>query len=165
MTGTLLRPAFFQRLSQEIERNHKEELLLLVAVINIQDIKNISVNYGREIGNNLLNSVAIKITQHLNPFDLVCYFDDGEFCISTNVESYQDAENELKALHRILVETQFVVNEDTKFYLVAQIGGVIYNQDQHLSISQLLQDANYGLEKIKSKKQGDFLLLNYPATA
>ena len=163
LTGTLLRPAFFQRLSQEIERSRKEESLLLVAIINIQNVKDIRINYGQRIGNKLLSSVASKITQHLNPFDLVCYFDDGEFCISTNIESYKDAENKLKELHEILVKTQLVVNEDTKFYLAAKIGGVIYDQDQHLSVSHLLQDANYGLEKIKVQKQGDFLLSNNPS--
>ena len=165
LTGTLLRPAFFQRLSQEIVRSEKEKSQLLVAVIQIQDMKNISVNYGKEIGNKLLSSLSNKITDYLDPFDLVCYFDDGEFCISTSIKSFQDAENKLKDLHGLLVETQQILNEDAKFYLGAKIGGVIYNQDHHLSVSQLLQDANYGLEKAKIQKHGDFLLLDYPPAA
>ena len=164
LTGTLLRPAFFQRLSQEIVRSEKEKYQLLVAVIYIQDMKNISINYGKELGNKLLSSVSNKISDYLDPFDLVCYFGNGEFCISTSIRSYQDAENKLKELHGLLVETQQVVNKDIRFYLGAKIGGVIYNQEQHLSVSQLLQDANYGLEKVKTQKQGDFLLLNYPSS-
>ncbi|MCF6194144.1 MAG: diguanylate cyclase, partial [Kangiellaceae bacterium] len=165
LTGTLLRPAFFQRLSQEIERSHKEQSQLLIAIIHIQDLKNISVNYGKEISNKLLNAVSRKITLYLDPFDLICYFENGEFCISTSIESSQDAENKLKELCDLLVETQQILNEDTKFYLGVKLGGVIYSQEQHLSVSQLLQDANYGLEKAKIQKQDDFLLLHYPSTA
>jgi len=55
-----------------------------------------------------------------------------------------------------------MVGTETELFIGAKLGGVIYNPDQHLSVSQLLQDANYGLAKAKSQKGKDYLLLNNP---
>ena len=162
LTGSLLRPAFFQRLSEEIQRSQKERSLLLVGVISIQEIKNISASYGQGVGDNMSLKVSEIITKLLKPFDLVCHFSDDEFCIAATVESRAEAENYLRIMHRELVNTQQLVGDETKLFISTKIGGVIYNPDQHLSVSQLLQDANYGLAKATSQNAKDYWLLHNP---
>jgi len=162
LTGTLLRPAFFQRLSEEIQNSQKNETLLFVAVINIQEIKSISASYGHEVGNKMLLTVSGILTKHLKPFDLICHFSDDEFCIVTRVNSKHDAEHYLHKVHDDLSNTQQVVGSETELFIDAKLGGVIYNPDHHLSVSQLLQDANYGLAKAKSHNMKDYILLNSP---
>jgi len=162
LTGALLRPAFFQRLSEEIQRCQKDNSLLLIGVISIQEVKSINASYGHGVGNNLLVRVSEIITNYLKPFDLVCHFSGDEFCIAATVESRREAEKYLRNLHQNLVSTQQMVGTETELFIGAKLGGVIYNPDQHLSVSQLLQDANYGLAKAKSQKGKDYLLLNNP---
>lgn len=162
LTQTLLRPAFFQRLTEEMHRSQIDRSNLLLVVINLQEVKDIESSYGQIARNKMLVSVSQKLVELLDPADLICHFNDDEFCITTHVESEQLAENKLKNIHRELVSNQQIIGKDTEFYVSAKIAGIIYNPDRHLSISQLLQDVNYGLAKVKTKNNSDFLLLNHP---
>lgn len=162
LTGTLLRPAFFQRLSEEMNRSQQEGSLLFVAVINIPEIKNISANYGHDISNNILLVVSNILTRRLHSFDLVCHFGEDEFCIAARVKSRIEAKDYLRKIHNDLSSTQQVVGAETELFIDAKLGGVIYNPDQHLSVSQLLQDANYGLAKAQNNNTKDYFLLNNP---
>ncbi len=159
-TGALLRPVFFQRLAQEVERSQKEGTFLLLAVIQIQEIKNIAVNYGKETSDKLLISASNIITNYLNPFDLVCFFDNGEFCIATTVDSKAGAQQHLNRLHHLIIEDLQVGSSDANILAGVKIGGVVYDQEKHLSISQLIQDANYGLEKAKTQNNHGSVILN-----
>lgn len=160
LTQTLLRPAFFQRLTEEMNRSQAYKLNTLFAIINIEEIKNIGVSYGQIASDKMLKTVSNKITDLLEPTDLVCLYNDDEFCITTAVESTKHAEIQLKNIHRELANTQQIINKTTEIYISTKIAGIIYNPDRHLSISQLLQDANYGLAKIKTESDKDYLLLS-----
>jgi len=163
LTQTLLRPAFFQRLTEEMHRCQVDKSNLMLAVINLEEIKNIGLSYGQIAKNKMLISVSEKITKLLAISDLVCHCNDDEFCFTTIVESHKQAENQLRLIHRALVNTQQIIDKDTEIYVNAKMAGVLYNPDRHLSISQLLQDANYGLAKVKSQKNQDFMLLDPPS--
>lgn len=160
LTQTLLRPAFFQRLTEEMNRSQAYKLNTLFAIINLEEVKNIGVSYGQIASDKMLKTVSNKLIELLEPTDLVCLFNDDEFCITTNVESTKHAENQLRNIHRALANTQQVINKHTEIYISTKIAGIIYNPDRHLSISQLLQDANYGLAKIKTENDKDYLLLS-----
>ena len=162
LTGTLLRPAFFQRLSEEMQRSQRGTSMLLVAVVDIKQVKKISQNYGYSIGNHLLSVVSNSLTKVLRPFDLICRFSDEEFCIAAAITNRQDAESCIQRIYQELVNIQQPINEDIEILVDAKIGGVIYNPDQHLSVSQLLQDANYGLAKAKGDNKTNYLLIQNP---
>jgi diguanylate cyclase (GGDEF)-like protein len=160
LTQTLLRPAFFQRLTDEMNRSQAYKLDLLFAIINIEELKNIGASYGQLTSDKMLKAVSKNITQLLDSADLICLFNEDEFCIAAQVESAKHAENHLRNIHRVLANTQLVVNEDTEIYISSKIAGILYNPDQHLSISQLLQDANYGLAKLQSESNKNYVLLD-----
>ncbi len=162
LTQTLLRPAFFQRLTEEMNRSQVYKQDMLFAIINIEELKNIGASYGQIATDKMLKTVSEQIISLLEPTDLVCFYNEDEFCISTNVGSAKHAENQLRNIHRALANTQQVINKQTEIYISSKIAGVLYNPDRHLSISQLLQDANYGLAKIKNDNDKDFMLINQP---
>ena len=61
-----------------------------------------------------------------------------------------------------LIEIQQPLENDVQLFIDTKVGGVIYNQEQHLSVSQLLQDANYALAKAKSQAAHNYLLIQNP---
>lgn|GEM_PF-2215992 len=158
LTGTLLRPAFFQRLSEEMQRCNRGDGLLLVAVIDIQQAKKISINYGYSIGNHLLTTVSNSLTKVLRPYDLICRFSDEQFCIASSITDRQFAESSLQRIYEELINIQQPINKDIELYVDARIGGVIYNKELHLSVSHIVQDANYALSKAKSQSKQSYLL-------
>jgi diguanylate cyclase (GGDEF)-like protein len=162
LTGTLLRPAFFQRLSAELQRSQIDQSLLLVAVINIKGIRNITANYGHQARDRTLKVISNILTNQLKPFDLVCHFNDNEFCIAATIDSRSHAMEYIEDIHQRLISCQFIIDKETELFIGVKIGGVIYNPDQHLSISQILLDANYGLAKANDKNSKDYWLQNNP---
>ncbi|MET1257289.1 GGDEF domain-containing protein [Aliikangiella maris] len=163
LTHTLLRPAFFQRLSEEMNRCRRIEDLLLVAVIEIQQAKKISINYGYSIGNHLLTSVSQSLTKVLRPYDLICRFNDEQFCIAASISVKEDAEQCIQRIYDELINIEQPINNQIELYIDARIGGVLYNQEQHLSVSHIVQDANYALSKAKSEAKQSFLLIQNAA--
>lgn len=162
LTGSLLRPAFTQRVNEEMQRCKRENSNLLVAVIDIQHTKNISINYGYNVGNHLLKSVTNSLTQTLKPYDLICKFSDDEFCVACSIKDKQEATETLDKIYNELINIQQPINENIELYIDAKIGGVIYDQELHLSILQIIQDANYALSKAKSQSKQSYLLEKSP---
>ncbi|WP_196141079.1 diguanylate cyclase [Aliikangiella sp. G2MR2-5] len=162
LTGTLLRPTFFQRLSEEMQRSQRGNNQLLIAVIDIQQARRITTNYGYSIGNHLLVTVSNALTKVLRPFDLICRFSEEQFCIAASIVGRQDAESCLKRVYEELISIQQPIEAGVDLYVDARVGGVIYNPDQHLSVSHLLQDANYALSKAKSRTKHNYLLIKNP---
>ena len=162
LTGTLLRPAFFQRLSEELQRSQRDQSLLLVAVVHISQFKTLSADYGFSVGNNLLLKVSETLTRVLKPFDLICHLSEDEFCIAATSESREIAKQTIEKMHNDIVAIEHQIDKDSKVFVDVKIGGIIYNPDHHLSVSQLLQDANYGLAKVKNQNKSDYILLNNP---
>lgn len=162
LTGTLLRPAFFQRLSEEMQRCNRREAQLLVAVIDIQQAKKISMNYGYSIGNHLLTAVSNSLTKVLRPYDLICRFSDEQFCIAASITDRQSAEICMQRIYEELINIQQPINKEIELYVDARIGGAIYNDELHLSVSHIIQDANYALSKAKSQSKQNYLLEQTP---
>ncbi|TQV75074.1 diguanylate cyclase [Aliikangiella marina] len=158
LTGTLLRPAFFQRLSEEMQRCNRGDGMLLVAVIDIQQAKRISINYGYSIGNHLLSTVSNSLTKVLRPYDLICRFSDEQFCVASSITKEEFAEGNLQRIYDELINIQQPINKDIELYVDARIGGVIYNPELHMSVSHIIQDANYALAKASSSSQQYHLL-------
>lgn len=162
LTNTLLRPAFFQRLSEEFHRSQSNNFLLMVAIIHIQEIKTVNVSYGHNIGNKIIVTISSIISRLIKPYDLNCRFSDNEFCIAIAVKSRAEGVKTLQHLNQQFSIGHSILEDNNELFINTQIGGVIYNSDQHLSVSQLIQDANYGLAKAKSKKNKDYWLMDNP---
>jgi len=159
LTGMLLKPVFFSRLNEKLNQARTNNSILLVAVINISEVSNISSSFGQRIGNNLMQLISLSIYQFIAPMDLVCQFNRHEFCIAVNTKTQQDAEQFIKRFHQAIVSNQQTLSDETELYVGAKIGAVIYSFEQHQSVTQLLQDANYGLERAKNQASEDVVLV------
>ncbi len=159
LTGALLRPAFFQRLSEEMLRCQRDNSHLLLAIIDIQQATKISAQFSHNSTNQLLMFVSNALKKTLRPFDLICRFGDEQFCIVASCQNTTDAEVCLKRLFEEIMKSQQSDNQDIALYLQTKIGGILYDKDLHLAISQLIKDANFALAKTKAKPNQNYLLL------
>jgi len=164
LTGMLLRPSFFKRLNYKLNQaRDNSSTFLLVAVINIKELSHISSSFGLHLNNKLIELISQSIYKSISPMDLVCQFNYQEFCIAVNVKGQQHAEQLIKQLHQNLVSNQQTLSDETEIYIGAKIGADIYNFEQHQSVTQLLQDANYGLERAKNQIREDVILVKNPS--
>jgi len=160
ITGTLTRSAFLQRLNEEMLRAKRDNNCLMIAMIDIEQVRRLSVNYGQSIHTQLLNSVSHTLTKTLRPFDLICRMNDDEFCVAAVLHDEKDASTCLKRLSESLDNLKLEVSDDLELVISAKIGGVIYKSEHHLSVQQLIHDANHALSKAKFELTNGYYLLD-----
>ncbi len=162
ITGAMLRPAFSQRLSEEMQRNSRNNDVLIVAFIDIQQSTKMTASYGYSSSNQIIASISNSLSNILNPYDLICRYNDDQFCIVTSINQDEDPDTSLNNIYKKLINVQQPINKNLEFYLDVRIGGIIYNRDQHLSTSHLIQDASFALSKTKNQSQQVNLLTQSP---
>lgn len=165
LTGTLLKPIFYQRLSEEMHRNKKNDTLLLVAVIDLKNVIKINISDKTKFRDSLLLTVASSLRKSLQPFDLICRVSDEHFFITSSLDNKQEAEECLKRIYDDLIKNKQTIKQSSKIFLDVVIGGIIYDKNQHLTVSHLISDTNYALSKTKTQSRHNYLVITKPTAA
>ncbi|WMS86921.1 GGDEF domain-containing protein [Pleionea litopenaei] len=154
LTGTLLRPSFIRRLSEEMQRCRRSEFCLLVAVIDIDQFKQINQNYGLETGDKALIITSATLTRALRQFDLICRLNDDEFCVAATLPNTENTEIFLQRLHEEINSASLTLENGEKLNLKATTGAVIYDMKRHEAPEMLLLDAEHSVTEAKMKQRG-----------
>ncbi|NVK87327.1 MAG: GGDEF domain-containing protein [Gammaproteobacteria bacterium] len=154
LTGTLLRPSFIRRLSEEMQRCRRSEFCLLVAVIDIDQFKLINQNYGVETGDKALIITSATLTRALRQFDLICRLNDDEFCVAATLPNTENTEIFLQRLHEEINSASLTLENGEKLNLKATTGAVVYNMKRHEAPEMLLLDAEHSVTEAKMKQRG-----------
>ncbi|MFO7603295.1 MAG: GGDEF domain-containing protein [Gammaproteobacteria bacterium] len=87
------RRAFAQRLQDEIVRSEREKSPLTVAMIDLDDFKQINDHYGHTVGDEILRLYATSILSVFRRYDMVARYGGEEFAVilpnSSKVEALQ----------------------------------------------------------------------------
>jgi diguanylate cyclase (GGDEF)-like protein len=154
LTGTLLKPSFLKRLSEEMQRCRRSDYCLLVAVIDIDQFKSINQNYGHDIGDKALILISATLTRVLRQFDLICRLSDDEFCVAATLPSNEDTHVFLQRLHDEINNSSVTLDNHDKLIIKATTGAVIYNMKRHHTPDMLLHDAEHSVTEAKMKQRG-----------
>ncbi|MCO7226793.1 GGDEF domain-containing protein [Pleionea sp. CnH1-48] len=154
LTGTLLKPSFIRRLSEEMQRCQRGDFYLLVAVLDLDQFKMINQNYGHNIGDRSVVVVSAILTRVLRQFDLICRLSDDEFCIAATLPSNQDADNFLKRLHEEINSATLTLDSNHVLGLQTTTGAVMFDAERHKNPDILIYDAEHAVTEAKMKKRG-----------
>ncbi len=154
LTGTLLKPSFLRRLSEEMQRCRRSDFCLLVAVIDIDQFKIINQNYGHEVGDKALILVSATLTRVLRQFDLICRLNDDEFSVAATLPSNENTQVFLQRLHDEINTAALTLENEEKLVVKATTGAVIYDMKRHEAPEMLLHDAEHSVTEAKMKQRG-----------
>ncbi|WP_144391684.1 GGDEF domain-containing protein [Pleionea sediminis] len=154
LTGTLLKPSFLRRLSEEMQRCRRSEFCLLVAVIDIDQFRMINQNYGHEVGDKTLVIISATLTRALRQFDLICRLNDDEFCVAVTLPNGENTRAFLQRLHDEINNASVTLDNNEKLNLKATTGAVIYNAERHEAPEMLLLDAEHSVTEAKMRQRG-----------
>jgi diguanylate cyclase (GGDEF)-like protein/PAS domain S-box-containing protein len=141
------RALFADRFEQSIARSKRNDTLLAVCFLDLDNFKPINDNYGHDIGDKILIEVAVRLKLALREEDTVSRQGGDEFALLlSNFKSFEQCEALLNRIHHSLAEP-YLIGEDTH-HISASSGTTIYPLDDG-DIDSLIRHADQAMYQSK----------------
>lgn len=147
LTGLPNRALFADRFNQAIMHSQRNQKLLAVCFIDLDNFKPVNDNFGHETGDQLLVEVAKRLLDSVRGDDTVSRLGGDEFALLLNdVNSEKEC---MRTLDRILhkLEMPFLINGQSH-YISASIGSTLYPSDDE-DVDTLLRHADQAMYQAK----------------
>ncbi len=154
LTDALRRSAFYERLTEEIPRSQRLKQPLLVALLDIDNFKDINDSQTHVGGDQVLREVVQRIRNELREFDLLARYGGDEFCLAAIVADTQDAVRLLKRVQTQVESSPINLNGGAQISASVTIGAYVSVPDTNLSPEALIAQADQILIKGKVKQKG-----------
>lgn len=148
LTGLPNRVLLADRLHQGMMQNLRREQRLAVAYLDLDGFKTINDNYGHEIGDQLLITVATRMKQALREGDTLARIGGDEFVAV--LLDLSDFASSIPMLNRLLAAaSQTVEVENLVLKISASLGVTFYPQAEDVDADQLLRQADQAMYQAK----------------
>jgi diguanylate cyclase (GGDEF)-like protein/PAS domain S-box-containing protein len=145
---------FKDRLKQAIALSRRNDQLQAVLLLNLDRFKTINDSLGYTAGDQLLKSVAERLTSCVRESDTVARFGGDEFAILlTQIPRAQDATNVARAIKQTL--DQAFLFEDQEIFVSSSVGISLYPNDGR-DTAGLLKNAGAALDRAKMQGGNNF---------
>ncbi|WP_072680636.1 diguanylate cyclase [Arcobacter sp. LA11] len=142
LTGLYNRRYFFESGNIILKKSIRAEKNLALAMLDIDNFKNINDTYGHEVGDTAICEVGSLIHKYLRSIDLIARFGGEEFCILIEDIKLIDVENLFEKI-RLAFEKNIIKANDSKLIYTVSIG-VFYGIDKSLEkMLKIADDALY----------------------
>jgi len=154
LTGLLNRRGFMEMAENYLKifaRNGNQSLLLFADMDNLKEIND---KFGHQVGDEALSNIGTILTNTFRTTDIISRMGGDEFAVlcTTNVEAYQYP-MVLERINDHLAEWNN--RADRKYHLSLSIGVTEYNQDNPLTLDEMLASADSKMYMAKNKKKQD----------
>lgn len=145
------------RLQMAINMARREQRQVVVMFIDLDGFKAVNDNFGHEVGDSLLTSVADVLRNSVRQMDTVARIGGDEFLvILTNMQQRSDAEAVAgKIIQRVSSLSIIFEDNDPPLTIGASIGLASYPQDKR-DLKQLIAAADKAMYRIKSRGKNHF---------
>lgn len=154
LTSLLNRHSFYKILEGCLSTAQRNNHLLAVLFIDLDNFKYVNDTYGHQIGDILLKQVTEKITKHLRKGEIISRFGGDEFVIGLpDIRDPKFAASVAKKLLNAICGDYQI--GDLKFYIGASIGISIFPNNGH-DINELVKCADQSMYAAKKKDGNAF---------
>lgn len=155
LTGLPNRSLFYDRLNHGLARARRNRSRLGLMLIDVDRFKSVNDSMGRDMGDQLLKTVAKKLIDELRAMDTVARLGSDEFVvILENIATVADARKVADKLLAKISETLELNGQKVKN--TASIGISVYPQDGNAA-DELLRRADIALHKAKETGKNNYL--------
>ena len=156
LTGTLRFNEFKERLEQETFRADRENKILTIVMLDLDNFKLINDNYGHIQGDRVLTLVSTVLHKELRHFDLLARYGGDEFCIAATLEDPQKARDFVERLHSQLNQLEFNFNGKIE-RITSTMGAIARTVGDFRSSEILIEQADNLLIQAKFNHKGRVL--------
>lgn len=154
LTGLPNRHMLRERVELEIKKAHRMQHCFSLLMIDLDRFKEVNDTLGHEMGDELLQQAAQRLSACVRDSDTVARLGGDEFTIIlSDVESCESSERVAKQLVQELSQPFTLRNQQV--YVSASIGITLY-PDDGLELSQLLRNADQAMYAAKNKGRNCF---------
>jgi diguanylate cyclase (GGDEF)-like protein len=154
LTGLSNRRSFIERLEESLRDSARRSERLAVLFIDLDQFKQVNDSLGHGVGDELLVSVAARLSEHVRLIDMLARLGGDEFiCLMEGVRS----EDEVAMLAREIIgafEFPFML-DDHELFLTASVGISLSPGDGN-SVMDLMRNADTAMYRAKDLGRGNF---------
>lgn len=129
LTGVLNRRGMDEAFEQEIARADRSGEPLSVALLDIDNFKQLNDNYGHDVGDDALKHLAGVIKDSVRPTDVVTRFGGEEFVILLPSTQLDEGSTFLLRVQRALTKAFFMANQ-SQVVITFSAGLALYRQGE-----------------------------------
>ncbi len=157
MTGLFNRRAFFPLLNRMHQQAIVSQSTYAVAVIDLDNFKQINDRFGHAVGDEVLVSLAHVLVHHCRAGDIAARLGGDEFAMLIPLGSGKDALSLLQRVRSEILETKAVVGVNDEVAFDVSIGVALFESAAE-SENDLLRRADKALYKAKTTGRGRVVL-------
>lgn len=149
LTGVPIRQPFFKTLSHELSRSLRTSQPCFIAMVDLDNLKNINDKYGHLSGDKVLKSTAQYLSNNLRPYDSMCRYGGDEFLICLPHTTQEIAKRILSRLQLGLDSLSIELDKGKSINITASFGAASMVSDT--SINDIIARADEALYAAKGK--------------
>lgn len=154
LTGLLNRPALFEQMEHCQNVAVRNNLLIALLFIDLDNFKSINDNFGHDVGDQLLVHIASQLKEHSRKSDFVARIGGDEFIVSfVSVESKQQVAQLCEQLLKSI--NQLVIINGIEMTPLVSIGIAMYPDDAN-TLTKLLKCADEAMYAVKRDGKNGF---------
>lgn len=149
LTGLPNRSLLLDRLHQAMQQAIRQQKIVLLLFVDLDDFKWVNDNLGVAVGDNLLMQVAQRLATSIRGADTACRYGGDEFVLMLpEIDSKQNAAAAVQKI-RTQLAVPYVI-DDRMITLRASIGVILYRGGEQ-SCEDLLQQADSNMHQNRAR--------------
>lgn len=155
LTGLPNRLLFYDRLERVLEQAQRDSCLAAVMLLNLDRFKQVNDSFGHPVGDQLLQSVALRLENHLRAGDTVAHMGGDEFSfVLGDMRSTHEAGDLAQSILDSFSRDAIAVG-DSEIYITCSMGISIYPLDGS-DTTTLIKNADAALAQAKSEGRNNY---------
>ncbi|MDH5638952.1 MAG: EAL domain-containing protein, partial [Nitrospinota bacterium] len=154
LTGLPNRLLFQDRLKMAVARAKRENEVLALMFLDLDNFKNVNDSLGHDVGDLLLKGVSVRLVEALREIDTVARIGGDEFVIL--LESLKDNNEAVRVARKVIKSlNQSFKFKDKPLYATGSLGITLFPEDG-MDTDTLLKNADMAMYKAKEMGKGGF---------
>ena len=149
LTGVPTRQPFFQTLSKEHARALRKGEPCVIALIDLDNLKDVNDTYGHLSGDKVLKDAAQCLIHNLRKYDSICRYGGDEFLICIPQTTPDTAREIITRLQMGLSSLHIRLDEELVVSVTASVGAAVMETEE--SIDEIIARADEALYNAKRK--------------